>query len=131
MTTSWLRSDVIFVYGLNRNKSIAYSERRLPIKTALREPGSRNLAIACLDTILRKDNYLSSQLLSTLRNSGISITFYDNSVSTVDLVDDIHAHWSNLAQDNSPFSKTQTNTPIANWDSSVALAIQQSGPPHY
>ena len=43
MIPPWLRSDVIFVHGPNRNKSIIYTERRLPTKTGLREPGSKNL----------------------------------------------------------------------------------------
>ena len=67
MTPPLLRTNVVFVHGNNRNKSVTFTQKQLPKKSEIREPGNRTLAKAIFTTFVHKEKSLSNFFVQQMR----------------------------------------------------------------
>jgi len=79
MTPPWLRGNVIFIHGENRNASIPFTLKVLPTKNQIKEKNYKFIGKAILDTILRKEDTMAPFLRHILIESGVSVTAIDRS----------------------------------------------------
>jgi len=74
MTPPWLRHNVIFIHGQNRNASLPYTLRVLPKKKQIKDKNFKFIGRAILDTILRREESMAPYLRRLLREAGCNIT---------------------------------------------------------
>lgn len=110
MTPPWLRNRVVFVHGQNRNVSSPFAAGKLPTKSEIRESGNKDLALAIIDTFLRKEKSVYEYLTFLLEKKGITVPLDDNSSSTVHLPQTFRDEETSVAEVVSP----ATNHAITN-----------------
>ena len=85
MTPPWLRHNVTFVHGQNRNESTVFTSGKLPTKSEIREIGKATLAAAILTTFLQKEKEVHLFLTRLLQRNSIELPYGESSSSTIEI----------------------------------------------
>lgn len=129
MTPTWLRRDIIFIYGPNRNYSIPFTQKRLPTKSEIRDMSNKNLAMAILSSFLSKEKSISSFLIALFRKSGIDISDSENSSSTINLIDGApRSSESSRDNNSSSFNIPGTNISLHSNSGNIAREFESRAP---
>ena len=89
MTPPWLRGNVAFIDGANRNAKIPFTQKSLATKNQIREKGNPYIGAAILDTFLRKEKETLPYLLFLLRNEGMLLPECTERDSPNDMREDV------------------------------------------
>ncbi len=81
-TPPWMRKSDVFVHCTNSNYSTPFNMLKLPTKSAIREPGNRNLAMAIIATIIEREESVAPYLKYLIRQNGIVLPTRNESQGT-------------------------------------------------
>jgi len=81
-TPPWMRSDIIFVYGPNRNCTIPFSGKELPRKNVFRQAGKKSLGCAIIVAWLKKEPSSAPLLEHILAKNGFKLPAPSSTINT-------------------------------------------------